>query len=67
MTIFSSLVVLFVLAGTSFAAISLREQGEPPPVFEVEEVVEGDPSRFAIDNFNKGRYFGAVLRARPLA
>ncbi|MDA8975867.1 sel1 repeat family protein [Akkermansiaceae bacterium] len=67
MTIFSSLVVLFVLVGTSFAAISLRGQGEPPPVFEVEEVVEGDPSRFAVADFNKGRYLGAVLRARPLA
>lgn len=54
----------------AFSAITQVEVGSSPVASseeKVEEVGEGDSSHLAIKAFNEGRYFAAIMRAKPLA
>ncbi|MGJ8697780.1 MAG: SEL1-like repeat protein [Verrucomicrobiaceae bacterium] len=50
----------------SFSAISLFQPRDSPDL-ELPAIEENDPSRFAVEDFNKGNYLEAILRAQSLA
>jgi uncharacterized protein len=57
----------FLLLGPSFSATSLLSSHDSVELPTVKKVMKGDASQLAVEAFNKGDYFSAVLKAQPLA